>query len=70
MLIFVALCLLARFAYAFNDVLVGGVAREHDRVEVAALRGVSLGLTMAPLLWWVPGSAWAALAQRWPSTCC
>ena len=66
MLIFVALCLLARFAYAFNDVLVGAVAREYDRVEVAAMRGVSLGLTMAPLLWWVPGTAWTALAQRWP----
>jgi drug/metabolite transporter (DMT)-like permease len=67
MLIFVALCLLARLAYAFNDVLVGAVAREYDRVEVAAMRGVSLGLTMAPLLCWVPGTAFAALAQRWPS---
>jgi len=66
MLIFIALCLLARFAYAFNDVLVGAVAREYDRLEVATLRGVSLGFTMAPLLWWVPGAAWAALAQRWP----
>ena len=66
MLTFLALCLLARFAYAFNDVLVGGVAREYDRFEVAATRGVSLGLTMAPLLWWVPAPAWMALAQRWP----
>jgi drug/metabolite transporter (DMT)-like permease len=66
MLLFLSLCVIARFAYAFNDVLVGAVARECGRLEVAALRGVSLGLTMAPLLWWVPRPAWHALAQRWP----
>lgn len=67
MLLFLALCLLARFAYAFNDVLVGAAARELDRFEVAALRGLSLGLTMSPLLLWVPAAAWAALAERWPT---
>jgi len=66
MLAFLALCLLARFAYAFNDVLVGAVAREYDRVEVASLRGLSLGLTMSPLLLWVPAEAFVALAVRWP----
>lgn len=67
MIAFLALCLLARFAYAFNDVLVGAVARQQDRVEVASLRGLSLGLTMSPLLLWVPPEAFAALAARWPA---
>lgn len=67
MLLFLALCLLARLAYAFNDVLVGATARELDRFEVAALRGLSLGITMSPLLVLVPAPAWAALAERWPT---
>ena len=67
MLTFIALCLLSRFAYAFNDVLVGRLARQHGQVEVAALRGLSLGITMAPLLLFVPAAAWGALAARWPS---
>ncbi len=66
MLAFISLCLLARFAYAFNDIRVGAVAREYDRVEVASLRGLSLGITMAPLLLWVPADAFVALAERWP----
>jgi drug/metabolite transporter (DMT)-like permease len=65
MSIFVSLCLLSRLAYAFNDILIGRLAREHGKLEIAALRGVSLGLTMAPLLAWVPASAWVALAERW-----
>jgi drug/metabolite transporter (DMT)-like permease len=67
MLAFLSLCLLARFAYSFNDILVGAVAREYDRVEVASLRGLSLGLTMSPLLLWVPFEAFLALAVRWPT---
>ncbi len=63
---FLALCLLSRLAYAFNDIFVGRLARGHGKVEVAAMRGVSLGLTMAPLLMWVPAPAWGALAERWP----
>jgi drug/metabolite transporter (DMT)-like permease len=64
MLTFLALCLLSRIAYTFNDVLVGELAREHDGIEVATFRGVSLGITMAPLLFWVAPGAWAALAAR------
>jgi drug/metabolite transporter (DMT)-like permease len=64
MLTFVALCLLSRVAYSFNDVLVGELARRHDRMEIATWRGLSLGVTMAPLLVWVSGSAWEALAAH------
>ena len=64
---FLALCLLSRLAYALNDVFVSRLARQHSHVEIAALRGLSLGLTMAPLLWWVPLEAWGALADRWPT---
>ncbi|BET67582.1 hypothetical protein ASA1KI_25000 [Opitutales bacterium ASA1] len=61
---FLALCLISRFAYALNDVLTGRLAREYGRVEVAAMRGVSLGVSMGPFLLFVPGAAWAELASR------
>jgi drug/metabolite transporter (DMT)-like permease len=64
---FIALCLVCRLAYSVNDILVGRLARKHDQLEVAALRGVSMGVTMAPLLFWVPAKAWGLLAQRWPA---
>lgn len=58
---FVALCLFARFSYSLNDIFVGRLARRYGRVEVAAFRGVSLGLSMAPWLLLVPARAWGAL---------
>lgn len=64
MLTFLALCLLSRIAYTFNDVLVGELARKHDGAEIAMFRGVTLGVTMAPLLLWVAPGSWAALASR------
>lgn len=66
MLGFLALCLVSRFTYSLNDVSIGRLARQHDRTELAALRGLSLGLTMAPLLFWVPAGAWGKLAAQWP----
>jgi len=62
---FLLLCLTSRVAYSFNDVWTGRLARRHGRVEVAALRGVSLGLTMAPLLWFARRGAWSALLGHW-----
>ena len=50
MLTFVSLCLLARFGYSLNDIFIGRLARRQGRVEVAAFRGVSLGVSMAPWL--------------------
>jgi drug/metabolite transporter (DMT)-like permease len=64
MLTFVLLCLLARVSYAFNDVGVGRLARRQGRMQIAAWRGVSLGITMAPWLLWVPREAWSALAGQ------
>ncbi|MGC4092988.1 MAG: DMT family transporter [Polyangiaceae bacterium] len=63
---FVLLCLASRFFYSLNDVFTGRLARKYDRIEVAALRGVSLGLTMAPLLLFVPARAWASLRAELP----
>jgi drug/metabolite transporter (DMT)-like permease len=64
MLTFVALCVVARFSYSLNDIFIGRMARRHGRVEVAAFRGTSLGLSMAPWLLLVPADAWRALAAH------
>jgi drug/metabolite transporter (DMT)-like permease len=64
MLTFVALCLVARFSYSLNDIFIGRMARRHGGVEVAAFRGTSLGVSMAPWLLLVPSSAWRALAAH------
>jgi drug/metabolite transporter (DMT)-like permease len=66
MLTFVALCLLARFGYSLNDIFIGRMARRFGRMEVAAFRGTSLGVSMAPWLLFVPGAAWRELAVHWP----
>ncbi len=62
---FLFLCVLARIGYSFNDILTGELARKEDPAEVAAWRGLSLGVTMLPLLLWVPASAWRALSEHW-----
>jgi drug/metabolite transporter (DMT)-like permease len=64
MLTFVALCVLARFSYSLNDIFIGRLARRYGQVEVAAFRGVSLGVSMAPWLWLVPAGAWGALGEH------
>lgn len=61
---FILLCLVARASYSLNDVLIGRLARKHGRVEIAAFRGVSLGMSMAPWLLLVPGAAFGALALQ------
>lgn len=63
---FVALCLLARLCYSLNDIFIGRLARTQDRTEVAAFRGASLGLTMAPWLLLVPATAWFQLRAHLP----
>jgi drug/metabolite transporter (DMT)-like permease len=64
MLTFVALCLVARFGYSLNDIFIGRMARRYGRVEVAAFRGTSLGVSMTPWLLLVPSSAWQSLAAH------
>ncbi|HET9956408.1 MAG TPA: hypothetical protein VFQ61_17990 [Polyangiaceae bacterium] len=63
MLTFVALCLASRLAYSFNDLFTGRLARREGRVEVAALRGASLAVSMAPLLLWVPSESFGRLGR-------
>lgn len=65
MLLFLTLCLISRFAYSVNDILVGRLARLHSNIEVASWRGISLGVTMAPWLFFVPSAAWQTIAARW-----
>jgi drug/metabolite transporter (DMT)-like permease len=64
MLTFIILCLVARASYSLNDVLIGRLARKHGRMEIAAFRGVSLGVSMAPWLLLVPPAAFGALAAH------
>lgn len=64
MLTFILLCLVARASYSLNDVLIGRLARKHGRTEVAAFRGVSLGVSMAPWLLLVPPAAFGALGAH------
>jgi len=61
MLLFVVLCVVARLFYSLNDVFIGRLARQYDRLEVGACRGISLGVTMAPVLFWVEPAAWPRL---------
>jgi drug/metabolite transporter (DMT)-like permease len=64
MLTFVALCVVARFSYSLNDIFIGRMARRYGLAEVAAFRGASLGVSMAPWLLLVPAGAWRALAAH------
>jgi drug/metabolite transporter (DMT)-like permease len=64
MLTFVALCVVARFSYSLNDIFIGRMARRYGRMEVAAFRGTSLGVSMAPWLLLVPLGAWRSLAAN------
>lgn len=64
MLTFILLCLVARASYSLNDVLIGRLARKYGRMEIAAFRGVSLGVSMAPWLLLVPPAAFGALAAH------
>jgi drug/metabolite transporter (DMT)-like permease len=61
---FLLLCLVSRFFYTLNDLFTGRLARKHARLEIAALRGVSLGISMSPVLLWVPRSAWSQLGSE------
>lgn len=47
------MALVATMAYALQGALLASYYRRMDRLSVVAYRGLSLALTMLPLLWWV-----------------
>ncbi len=59
---FFILALLASLGYALQGVLMASYYRGMDRLSAVTYRGLSLGLSMAPLLLFVPAEAWRA----WP----
>jgi hypothetical protein len=63
---FLALLVLSLTAYAVQGVLVGHIARSHDLLWVATVRGLSLAVVMAPLALLVPAEAWSAAPALLP----
>src|SRR5262249_16948944 len=62
---FLLLCVLCRIAYAADAVLTGQQARLMPPSEVVMWRGLSLGITMAPVLLFVPIVAWERAPEHW-----
>lgn len=60
-LVFALLCIVGRLAYTANDYLTGRLSRTLDPALVCVVRGLTLGVVMAPMLLWVPARAWAPL---------
>lgn len=58
--------LLATMAYSLQGTLLASCFRRMDRLSVVAYRGLTLGLTMLPILWWVDSWDTAALLQAMP----
>ncbi len=51
--LFFVIAVLSIIAYALQNSLLASVYRKHDRLSMVAYRGLSLGITMAPLLLFV-----------------
>jgi drug/metabolite transporter (DMT)-like permease len=56
----------AAFGYALQMTLLASFYRKMDTLAAVAYRGLSLGLTMLPLLWWVPAQDFTRLAAVLP----
>ncbi|MEE1673921.1 DMT family transporter [Agarivorans aestuarii] len=61
---FFIIALTATFAYALQGVLMAKVYRQSDLLSAVAYRGLSLVLTMSPLLLLVPQSAYAGFVEQ------
>ncbi len=58
----------AAFGYALQMTLMASFYRKMDTLSAVAYRGVSLGLSMLPLLCWVPTAQYTTIGAAW-STC-
>lgn len=59
MFFFLLLC--SAFGYALQGALMAGIYRRFDRLNAIAYRGLSLGITMSPLLLFVPSNTGISL---------
>lgn len=63
---FFLIAFIAAFGYALQMTLMADFYRRMDTLSAVAYRGLSLGLTMAPLLAWAPVEQYARLGSVWP----
>ncbi|NLP11958.1 DMT family transporter [bacterium] len=63
---FFLIAFIAAFGYALQLTLMADFYRRMDTLSAVAYRGLSLGLTMAPLLVWAPLEQYARLCSAWP----
>jgi len=64
--LFFLIALIAAFGYALQFALLASFYRKMDTLSAVAYRGLSLGLSMLPLLWWVPLEQYARFLTAWP----
>lgn len=60
------LALISVFGYALQEVFLVPYSRKMDGLELACYRNLSLGISMLPLLFFVPLADFAAVWQIWP----
>ena len=53
-------------AYGLQNVLMGGLFRRHNLGVLVTMRGITLGLVMAPLVLLADRADWRSLALAWP----
>jgi drug/metabolite transporter (DMT)-like permease len=64
--VFFLIAFIAAFGYALQMTLLASFYRKMDALAAVAYRGLSLGLTMLPLLWWVPAQDYGRLGAVLP----
>lgn len=61
---FFFLALTAVIAYAFNSTFMAPLARRMSGLEASTWRGLALGLSMIPILFFVPHQAWSHISPK------